>query len=371
MALTTPILNSLVAFDAVTIQNITFNVVGGDVVTGNTLRVYRQDSGVLVYENNVVSYQYANIIPANTLVNGVYYYAYVITHNASGQSSGPSNKIQFYCYSSPSWVLNVVNGEQIATSTLAVSVTYNQSENEPLNDYTFLLYNASRNQISSSGVKYTNSTEVPYVGRYNFMGLEDNTSYYIRAIGHTTEGTNIDSGFIRFSVIYSQVESYNALTVQNNCLEGYISYYSSVFGIVGRGYLNASFILLPNGRNLNLTIGNEDNTQMSYAVWDEGVHIAGDFTFRVWFSHPTALIERDNFTKQNLIKLINDETEETIEINYCWDKVNNVSYVEALIGNYYIISNSVPIPLDDIGQFIQFQRVGNLYNLNLLTGVSV
>ena len=84
MALTRPILNSTVAFDASQEHIFTFNVIGGDQVVRNQLTIVRQSDGIIVYQSSQETFSYTHTLLANSLTNGVYYSAYIQTYNYNG-----------------------------------------------------------------------------------------------------------------------------------------------------------------------------------------------------------------------------------------------------------------------------------------------
>ena len=375
MALTTPILNSVPAWDVANGQIFTFNVIGGDQVVGNILYIKDNTSGQVVYTQNTTSYQYQAVVPVNAsdLTNGTYYSAYVVTKNNANQTSQPSNIIQFYCYTTPSFTIDITDNETITTSAISPTLTYSQLEDEPLNDYTFILYNSSRNQISSSGVKYSDSDSGSYSANYSFLGLTDGETYFIRVTGHTVEGTVLDTGYIRFTVSYIQQETYNILSLQNNCQVGYIVYYSNAFSIIGTAteyavlqtttYLGERSLVLfriVDGQILNAT-----------ATWDSGVAIENDFTFRAWYMVPEVIREINSldYAEMDLVVLQNQDNGDIIKIKNVWDysDTGNYTWLEAIVNDsYFVLSNEMPIPVSDDDLYVmELQRVGNLYNLEL------
>ena len=115
--LTTPILYSQAAFDATQAHTFTFNVVGGEQVTQNKLVITNQSTSEIVYQAVQTTYKFEHILPANTLTNGVYYSAYIVTYNANGTASAQSNSIQFYCYSTPSFAFSNLPINNIITNS--------------------------------------------------------------------------------------------------------------------------------------------------------------------------------------------------------------------------------------------------------------
>ena len=144
MALTTPILYTVNAFDATQEQVFNFNVLGGNQVVANTLTIKNNETLATVYSETQTTFKFEHTLPANTLANGTYYQATLTTKDAQGNESSPSAPIQFYCYSKPVFeISNMPNGNVITNSSFAFTITYNQEQGEILNAYVFNLYSAS------------------------------------------------------------------------------------------------------------------------------------------------------------------------------------------------------------------------------------
>ena len=210
MALTTPILYTQVAFDASKDQAFKFNVIGGDQVTGATITIKDNASLVTAYTGTSTSFAYSITVPAGSLVNGHYYQASIVTHNAAGESSQPSNTIQFYCYSTPTFTFsNLPSTHIINNASYVFDVTYNQTEGETLNAYRFDLYDNTGILLSTSGSKYVSSGGLPLTISYTFSGFEDKTVYGIQCTGTTVNGTLVDTGLVTISVQYETARGYS------------------------------------------------------------------------------------------------------------------------------------------------------------------
>ena len=217
MALTTPILYTQVAFDASKDQAFKFNVIGGDQVTGATITIKDNASLVTAYTGTSTSFAYSITVPAGSLANGHYYQASIVTHNAAGESSQPSNTIQFYCYSTPSFEFsNLPSTHIINNASYVFDVTYNQTEGETLNAYRFDLYDNTGILLSTSGSKYVSSGGLPLTVSYTFSGFEDKTIYGIQCTGTTVNGTLVDTGLVTISVQYETARGYSYLYLTNN-----------------------------------------------------------------------------------------------------------------------------------------------------------
>lgn len=369
LALTKPILNSVNSWDVSEGQIFTFNVVGGDQVVGNTLYIVNNETNVIVYTLNTTSYQYKAIVPANAtgLSNGVYYSAYIVTRNSSNQTSAPSNTIQFYCYTKPSWAFsNISEGTIVNNSSVIPIVSYNQIEGEALSSYTINLYNSSQNLLSSSGTIYTGSSSSSQSVSFSFYGLEDNTAYYVRAFGTTVGGTGLDTNYIGFTVSYVAPESFNVLVVQNNCDEGYITYYSLAYGIEGTSNPSPPTYVTNSGE-----IGVDLRNDGSWVQWDSENNnfiVPEDFTLKAWVLNPT--IGKD-------LIVLTDEKGQTITLHYGYylydtSKVYvsllvKLLYKTAIYERYYnayeCYSNLIPVPNDGQNLCIQLRKLNNLYEI--------
>ena len=224
MAVTTPVLNPVAAFDATEDMLFTFSSVGGNQVVSNKLIVRDATTLEKLYEDVVDSFVLEHVLPADTLLNGSYYQATVVTYDASGAASAESAPIQFYCFSSPTFTFpNLSSGDNITTSTYSFVAQYEQVENELLNQYSFVLYDGEDKQLATSGVQYVGSTSLPpTLVVWTVSGLEDGKDYKIIANGVTAYGTKVTTGFVSFSVKYDSPELPIPIELTNKCDEGYI-----------------------------------------------------------------------------------------------------------------------------------------------------
>ena len=224
MAVTTPVLNPVAAFDATKPMTFTFSSVGGNQVVANKLTIKNATTLEVLYENTVQSFALEHVLPENTLLNGLYYQAAVVAYDASGAASASSLPIQFYCFSEPTFTFaNLTDGDNITTSTYSFVAQYEQIENELLNQYSFVLYDSEDKQLSTSGVQYVGSTSLPpTLVVWTVNGLDDNTDYKIVVNGVTVYGTQITTGIVSFSVRYDAPEVPIPIELTNKCDEGYV-----------------------------------------------------------------------------------------------------------------------------------------------------
>lgn len=351
----------MVAWDVANGQTFTFNVIGGDAVVGNILYILDNNTNTVVYTLTTISFQYKAIVPANAvgLINGTYYSAYVVTENSNGDLSLPSNTIQFYCYTTPSWgITNISAGSVVNNSSIAPQALYLQVEGEALSDYIFTLYDSSQAQLATSGTKYTGSSASSLTVNYDFFGLEDNTVYYIRAIGHTVGGTLIDTGYIQFTVSYILPETFNVLTVQNNCNDGYITYYSLAYAIEGTS--NPSPPVYVDGK-VDLT------SSGSWVQWNDNFVVEDNFTLKAWIVNPninTDLIRLQDINGNSITIGIYNFLLNPNQINATLSVYNGLS--GSLGGfDYFIYSNPISNTGSNNSFCIQLRRINNIYELLL------
>lgn len=355
MALTQPTLYSQVAFDATEQHIFSFNVIGGDQVVANTLTIKNNTTNETVYSQREETFALAHTLPANSLTNGIYYVATLTTENASGETSVASNAIQFYCYATPVLVFtNLVSGTNLTTSSYNFEISYNQTENEPLEQYSFNLYDFSSNLISTSGVLYTGTTSVPFLAQYTFMGLINSNSYYIECTGVTSQGTQISTGLILFGINYNS--SSTKLNLVNNCLEGYIYISSNPIPIFGYSNPeNPTYVTYDDDMYIDMS---EDGY---YVLWDNGFTTSTtDWTLSIWGR---------NLNDNKTICILKNNNQDNIKIDYIVENGNAYLMLTATnynTGYYYrIISDSITTPIDNDDIMIWVRRIDNIYDIVL------
>lgn len=355
MALTQPTLYSQVAFDATEEHIFGFNVVGGDQVVANTLTIVENENNTQVYSARQETFSLSHTLPANILTNGTYYAASLTTENANGDVSVSSNTIQFYCYTTPTFVFtNLINGTNLTTSSYNFEMSYSQTENEALEQYSFNLYDYSSTLISTSGILYTGSSTVPFVAQYTFMGLINSNSYYVECTGVTSGGTQISTGLISFGINYNS--SSTKLNLVNNCTEGYIYISSNPVPIFGfSNPVDPTYI--EDGETVYIDMSEDGN----YVLWDNGFTTSTtDWTLSIWGT---------DFNENKTICTLYNNNGDTIKINYIKDSTNVYCILTAISFNtgymYMITSNSIVAPSSGDNLFVWVRRINNIYDIVL------
>jgi hypothetical protein len=270
--LTQPIVNPISAFDATRAHNITFTVIGGAQVVANRLVISNNETGAIVYNKTAITMKLEHTIPANTLTNGGYYNAVVYTIDNANNESVASTAVPFYCYSQPVLTIdNIPATETIENGTYTFTGTYIQQEGEILNSYQYTLYDSNKNVLSKTPLIYY---ETDSSLSYTFVGMSNDTSYYIELSGETVNGTHITSGVIYFTVRYIQPASFAICDLVNNCDDGYIQVSSNIVAIDGKS--NPDPPIYIDDKEVDL------RDPDSWVEWDSGFRIQDDFTLRAW-----------------------------------------------------------------------------------------
>lgn len=270
--LTQPIINPIAAFDATQSHVITFLAIGGAQVVGNRIVISDNQTGETVYDNRVITMQLAHTIPANTLTNGGYYNVVIYTIDSANNFSPASVPVPFYCYSQPTLTINNIPASStIENGTYTFQGSYAQQENENLNSYQFILYDSNKTVLSQSDVIYYSSNNSL---SYTFVGMSNDTSYYIELKGQTVNNTEITTGLLYFTVRYSQPASFAIVDLVNDCENGFIQISSNIVAIDGKSNPEPPIYI----DNKEVDLREPD----SWVRWDEGFNIKDDFTMRVW-----------------------------------------------------------------------------------------
>lgn len=258
MALATPILQSISAFDSTISQVVRFQVTSGDQVVKNRLTIRKNSNNQIVYQNTVETFEFIHTIPANTLVNGEYYNCYINTYNVNDSISENSNMVQFYCLTEPTLVFtNITNGQTLDVASYNFKLRYDQSQSELLNELYLYLYDEHNNLLQTSSL-ITSSFTPPLMLDYTFNALEDNKIYHIQAKATTLNGLKVSTPLIEFSIQYTYVSGFFKIELNNLCNDGCIeakSHFVIIDGINDGGILSNSTIILENGASVEWNDG--------------------------------------------------------------------------------------------------------------------
>jgi hypothetical protein len=276
LALQKPILGTIAAFDASGAQEIPFIVSSGDQVVQNRAVIRLGSTNEVVYDQTETTFELKHTIPANTLTNGNYYVITIYTLNAYGSISAPSAPVTFYCYTTPLFYFDDLPvNHVIMNSSYDFTLAYNQDEGETLDAYIVNVYDSSQTLIWTSNTVYTGSNGVPPTS-FNIpvSGFSDGSLYYIRAMGQTTQQTELDTGYILLTAIFSADNIYTRFSLLNNDCEGYIVITSNIVSL--DGVSNPDPPVYINHEEVDLT-GDD-----SYVTWENSFALYDKSTVRIW-----------------------------------------------------------------------------------------
>lgn len=352
MALNRPILRQILPFDATAPHIISFTFTeSGTRIVANRLVIKRNDDLTVVFNDTQNTFSYTHNVPENTLENGVIYIAELYVIGQSGEASPASRPSLFRCLETPTFeFLNITDGQTLDGNSYNFSLTYNQSQNEPLNSVMFYLYGSSGQQLSQSPV-LTNFGALTNTVSYLFSGFNDKTYYKIKAVGQTLNGMEIETDEISFVIKYSKKSTYSIFTVNNNCNGGYIYGSVEVKPIVGSALREPPTYI--GDSEIDLTDGN-------VVLFPTGYEVVGDFNAKLWARNlkPNSYILE--FSGENgfiAVDNIIDDGKFALRLT-AKNLNNNIKYV--IYSNQL---NSVPSPTEKL--FIQIRRVDNLYSITL------
>ena len=351
MSLSRPVLNQVAAFDATFDAVFTFAVYGGDQVVANTLTIKDNASLTQVYSETQTSFKLIHTVPANTLENGHYYQATVVTKNAAGEESKASIPIQFNCYSTPTFELTNIHDDMIVNnSSFSFAFSYNQNEGEILNSYEFVLFDQNGEKISSSGTMYNTASGLPFTASYTFAGLSNNTSYKIKVNGATAGKTIISTDTISFVVKYSEPTMYSYLYLTNNCLDGTITVETKINAIGGTSYPEEPTYI--DGKEIDLTGDGH------YVEWESGYSVSQPFTLRIWGR---------NFKPDSDVLIMKNKNGGSVVVSYHEDDESAWWQLRATMKNwtnaYTIMSDKIAKPTTEEQVFMWLRCKLDLYDL--------
>lgn len=267
-----PVLYTIPSFDAALGTNIPF-AYEGDQVFGNELVIVDNETDAQVYDITMSDWMrmYHTIGVDSGLVNGKYYACKIRVFNINGEPSDWSTWRSFYCFKTP--VLSFTNiqaGQILDQSEYTFLLSYQQEQNEPLNTYNVMLYNANRVLLRSSDTLY-GANELSYTIRQ----LEDSTQYYIRATGDTLNGMSVDTGYISFSVKYVVPTYWTYVDLSNNKDDGSIRISCNIRSITGVFGGDGDPTYNDDNTMIDLT-GSGDSV-----VFNDGFMQTGNFTVKI------------------------------------------------------------------------------------------
>lgn len=201
--MTKPIVKHITPFDANKDYEISISW-NGNRANANRIVVYDYDTNNLIFDDTVSTYLLKHTIPAHTLTNGKKYIIQVQTYDVQSAPSVLSDKVLFYTFETPSFYFdNIPENSIVENSSFEAFIYYYSSDWEDISKYIFYLYDSSKKKLFESGELTDNQ-----LIHYNYRGLDNNTVYYIRCMGVTVNGMELDTGYVEITVKFENPNQY-------------------------------------------------------------------------------------------------------------------------------------------------------------------
>ena len=342
------IIHPIEPFDSTIGTNINFTWQGNQIFKVRCM-IKDNYTGDVVYDQTISTMKQSYLLPPDSkLKNGGYYIAYLSVIDVDGsESSFSSIGTPFYCYQSPKFHLSINPGDVIKASSYQTELTYTQAENELLDYYSINLYTYQKTELLTSGNLY-NTESLTYL----ITGLENAKQYYIRATGKTLHNMTLDTGYILFTVSYTEAQIFNPLELNNRAELGAIEIKSNITSTVGIPEKDVTYI--------DHEFADLKNNSVTY---DIGFEVKGDFTKAFLFYKPERNARIIGFT---------DGQKSYVNIYYREGTLSDSNGEKAFFElqaettriKYILFSNYVIFP-DTKQQFLlHLNRIGNTYDIN-------
>ncbi len=176
----------------------------GNRAHANRIVIYDNDTNNIVFDDTISTFSLKHTIPAHTLANNRKYVIQAQVFDVENISSVLSNKVLFYTFSTPDFYFDgLPDNGIIDNSTFTASVIYYSEDWENISKYIFYLYDASKKKLLESE-EFTDDTDISYM----YKGLDNDTMYYIRCVGVTVNGMELDTDYVEITVKYENPNTY-------------------------------------------------------------------------------------------------------------------------------------------------------------------
>ncbi len=256
-----PYIKHITPFDAKKDFKIFFSWKGNR-AHANRIIIYDNDTNRVVFDDMISTYALEHTIPANTLTNGKQWVVQVQTFDVENIPSALSDKVLFYTFQTPDFYFKDLPVNHIITnSTFTASLFYYSDDWEDINKHVFYLYDASKKQLAESS-ELADGVDMEYV----YHGLDNNTAYYIRCVGVTENGMELDTGYVEIMVKYEDPNIYARIYATDIPSQGCVQVASNII------------IIQYNGKDDFNYIDGMIDLRDKVLYYNEGFLINGDFT---------------------------------------------------------------------------------------------
>lgn len=228
-----PVIKQITPFDVsdgVTISS----TYSGNMPYYNRVTIQDAQSLTTVYSRLVESRKYEHFVDPNfdiphypgdvayNLQNGRRY-AVTIQYFDSDRTtelSAVSDKLSFLTRTAPIFHFeDLVDGQQISSSTLTLTIYYLQREAEPILNYQFQIYDSAKTLLQETTISYDTS-DMSHV----YKGLNNQQTYYVRALATTKNGIKLDTGLVSVYVYYQDPGTYAMIYAECNTSNSVVNY---------------------------------------------------------------------------------------------------------------------------------------------------
>ncbi|MBD5496107.1 MAG: hypothetical protein HDR12_17500 [Lachnospiraceae bacterium] len=335
-----PTIMRIQPFDANKDYEITLSWMGSR-ANANRIIIYDNDTNNVVFDDMVSSFALKHTIPAHTLKNNKKYTIQAQTYDADNVPSALSNKVLFYTFATPDFYFEDLSENSLITnSSFTATIHYYSEDWEDISKYVFYLYDSSKKQLLES-----NEMTDDYDISYTYKGLDNNTVYYIRCMGVTVNGMELDTGYQEITIKYENPNTYARLYATPIPSQGCIQVATNLIIIQYNGTEEFEYI--------NGMIDLRDKT----LYYDEGFLIEDDFT---------VIIRGINLWQNaEIFKMSNDNLGLTLSSHiYDDDKLRFKLTAPNGVSNYLLYSDEQVFENHDMVT-IAIRRKNNIYQLKV------
>lgn len=359
--LPTPTLSLISTFDPSKNNNIYFSY-NGNQIKKKRIVIIDNKTFKTILDNTQLGMKLCYDLPANTIKTGQYT-AQIQVFDFDGNSSELSQPVLFYCYSTPSVSFSNFT-DKINKSSINLSLSYTQAENDSVKEFAFYLYDLQKKIVTKSNNFYSLNDS-----SYTFLGLKNLTTYYVQCKGTSLHNMDFDTGLCEINVNYIVQPNDMLLRLSNNKCEGYIQVDCNIIDV---GYIIEGG--KPEFKNGEVILDNKKVTYISgfdfsdnFSMFVKARKIPLDTTF---FGYTTSSGNVELSIKKialNYYCVLRADS--VIGSYYRYVKLPNIMIIDEnsnqiIDENSNVISSQVTI--DDINNYIivfEVKRKNNLYNL--------
>lgn len=409
MALTSPFINTIPAFDANIGISLSVNILGGDAITGYQFFISPANSQTILYQSGIIPVQNdianatirsypINITTAMGLENNKSYGIYCQTYNVAQPSGQMGQTTLFECYALPNVKLqyldltgykDLVANSTMSGTTQSFQICFDKIDlnsvaepniaqltlfgidakgNKNFIYQTSSIYNFEhilgtslyKTTVELSGFSSNLNSQQEYDPSSKYVNFEIDLSL------STIENTQINQTYSNINCYYSILANSPYMTVYNLCDEGIIRINCSLTSLQGVSNIPINDLVYIDEEELDLRTQTYPAYNEAYVTWQKYFTLQQPYTLRLWgrnFNVGTIFQFTHTLYTGNYIRLEynNDGTSTYISL-YSGQNNDNGDPMYP----YYIESARIPTSniVDTTNLFIGIQQQNGLFNLD-------